>query len=200
MAAGLSSRLFGANKILADVNGAPLIAWVIEESVASELNRITLVLGPNMNLPVLVERRVFSHPRVRTVTNPSPENGMSSSILAGMRCLDSSSDGVALILGDQPLITAAVINTLLASFRKYPERIVAPLIQGRRTTPVIVPAALFPEIMLITGDVGARSIVKRHAEEVIGVEMALLYDDTDVDTQDDLVNIRKKMADRKGDS
>ena len=146
------------------------------------------------------EESVFSDPRLSRVMNVRPEAGMSRSIRNGICSVGHWPAGAAFMLGDQPLITAEVIDELIDVFERNPGKIVAPLIHGRRSTPVIFPAALFPEIMEITGDVGARSIVRRYAQNVIGLEMGALYDDCDLDTPDDLVRIRKKMSERESGS
>jgi molybdenum cofactor cytidylyltransferase len=197
LAAGLSTRLLGKDKIWIDICGDPMICLVVRESLASKLDRVIVVLGPSSAARMVEEDAVFSNPRLSVVMNYRPEAGMSWSIRSGLGHVDQYASGAAFILGDQPFITAGVINRLIDTFTNNQGKIVAPLIQGRRSTPVVFPAALFPEVMKITGDVGARSIVNRHAENVIGLEMGTLYDDTDLDTPDDLVEIRKKMFERK---
>jgi molybdenum cofactor cytidylyltransferase len=66
-----------------------------------------------------------------------------------------------------------------------------PLVMGRRTTPVIFPGMLFPELMDETGDIGGRNVLKRHADQVVELEMGQEYDDTDLDTPEDLEKIRR---------
>lgn len=196
LAAGLSTRLLGQNKIWVDIEGTPLIAWVLEACLGSGLHRVTVVLGP-AGKATATEKSLFSSPRLRTLINPRPEDGMSSSLRMGLGAVNVSAAGVAIVLGDQPLITANIIDRLLQVFTNHPGRIVAPFIRGRRTTPVVLPAALLPEVMQIAGDEGARSVVNRYADQIMGLEMSELYDDTDIDTLDDLAKIRKIMSGRK---
>jgi molybdenum cofactor cytidylyltransferase len=197
LAAGLSTRLPGEDKTWIDIVGRPMISHVVRQSLSSQLNRVIVVLGPSSAARALAEEAVFSNPRLIKVINLRPEAGMSESIRVGLGRVDPLSAGAAFILGDQPFISSGVIDSLIDAFRSNRDKIVAPLIHGRRSTPVILPVALFPEVMQITGDVGARSVVNRHAENVIGLEMGALYDDTDLDTPDDLLRIREKMSDRK---
>jgi molybdenum cofactor cytidylyltransferase len=200
LAAGLSTRLPGKDKIWIDICGDPMISWVVRESLASKLDRVIVVLGASSAARMVVDEAVLSNPRLSIVINYRPEAGMSWSIRSGLGHVNPGASGAIFILGDQPLITAGVINRLIETFKSNQGRIVAPLIHGRRSTPVVFPAGLFPEVMKIAGDVGARAIVNRHAENVIGLEMATLYDDTDLDTPDDLVRIRKKMSERESGS
>jgi molybdenum cofactor cytidylyltransferase len=196
LAAGLSTRLLGQKKIWIDVNGAPLISWALRACLASGLQSVTVVLGPSEEAAGTKEP-MLSAPRLKVVINPRPEVGMSSSVNVGLSAIDPSVAGAAIILGDQPLITSDVIDRLVQAFTDNPEHIVAPFIRGRRTTPVVLPASLFPEVMRITGDVGARSVVNRHEDRVLGLEMSDVYDDTDLDTLDDLMKIRQIMSGRK---
>jgi molybdenum cofactor cytidylyltransferase len=197
LAAGLSTRLLGEDKTWIDIGGRPMISHVVRQSLSSRLDRVIVVLGPSSAAHALAEEAVFSSHRLIKVINLRPEAGMSESIRVGLGGVDPLSAGAAFILGDQPFISSGVIDFLIDAFRSNRDKIVAPLIHGRRSTPVIFPAALFPELMQITGDVGARGVVNLHAEDVIGLEMGALYDDTDLDTPDDLLRIREKMSDRK---
>jgi len=105
--------------------------------------------------------------------------------------LSKESPGVMLILGDQPFLTVTVINKLLAEFDKESDQIIAPLIQGRRTNPVIFPASLFPELAKVEGDVGGRPVLRNNPDRVVGIEMGGYYDDVDLDNADDLQRIRE---------
>ena len=116
---------------------------------------------------------------------------MSSSMRKGMESLDRQAAGVMILLGDQPGITENIINELLAAFRREQTKIIVPYILGRRTTPVIFPATLFPELMEEAGDIGGRNVLKRHADQVVELEMGQDYDDTDLDTPEDLDKIRR---------
>jgi molybdenum cofactor cytidylyltransferase len=197
LAAGLSTRLLGGQKIWTDICGEPMISHVVRQCLASRLDHVTVVLGPADATRTELEEFARFNSRFSKVVNSRPQAGMSESIRVGLAGIDPSADGAALILGDQPLITGCVIDTLITAFKSHKNVIVAPLIRGHRSTPVIFPAALFAEVMQITGDVGARSVVNNHVEDVIGLEMGAVYDDTDLDTQDDLLRIRKKMSIRK---
>jgi molybdenum cofactor cytidylyltransferase len=107
-----------------------------------------------------------------------------------MESLDREAAGVMILLGDQPGITGNIINILLAAFLNERTKIIVPLVIGRRTTPVIFPAAVFPELMEETGDIGGRNVLKRHANQVVELEMGQDYDDADLDTPEDLDKMR----------
>lgn len=189
LAAGLSTRM-GHQKLLIEVGGIPVIRRVVSAAVESCLSRLILVTGPSNSELLHSLGPDAKHERVLIAVNDHPEEGMSSSLKTGMMLLTKETLGVMLILGDQPFLTSAIINRLLDEFHKQTDRILAPLIQGRRSNPVIFPADLFPELEMVTGDAGGRSVLQRHAARVVGIEMGGYYNDIDLDTADDLQRIR----------
>jgi molybdenum cofactor cytidylyltransferase len=189
LAAGLSTRM-GAPKLTLEIEGVPIIRHVVRAALESELHRVILVIGPSDSRLVEALGPVATDPLLSRAVNPSPQAGMSSSMRKGMESLDSEAAGVMILLGDQPGITGNIINKLIAAFRREHTKIIVPYVLGRRTTPVIFPATLFPELMEEAGDIGGRNVLKRHAEQVVEFEMGQEYDDTDLDTPEDLEKIR----------
>src|SRR5579859_7241662 len=88
------------------------------------------------------------------------------------------------LLGDQPLITAQHIDTLIATYRTTDKRIIAPTYEGKRGNPILFDASLFPELLEVTGDEGGRSVLERHREEIATVETSNPLANIDVDTWD----------------
>jgi len=185
LAAGLSTRM-GVPKLTLEIEGIPIIRSVAQAAVESELHRVILVKSPSDSRVAKALGPAAKDPRLSQVVNLHPEAGMSSSMRKGIESLDRETAGVMILLGDQPGIAGTIINRLLAAFRKEPAKIIAPVVQARRTTPVIFPATLFSELMEETGDIGGRNVLKRHYEEVVEIEMGREYDDTDLDTPEDL--------------
>jgi len=190
LAAGLSTRM-GRQKLTLEVHGAPVISRVVRAALESDLNRIILVTGPSNTQLAKALGADAGHERLFIAVNDRPERGMSSSLRTGIMMLSKESPGVMLILGDQPFLTVTVINKLLAEFDKESDQIIAPLIQGRRTNPVIFPASLFPELAKVEGDVGGRPVLRNNPDRVVGIEMGGYYDDVDLDNADDLQRIRE---------
>jgi molybdenum cofactor cytidylyltransferase len=191
LAAGLSTRM-GVPKLTIEIEGVPIIRRVARAALESELHRVILVIGPSDSRSVEALGPEVNDPRLLQVVNPYPQAGMSSSMRTGMKSIDSEAAGVMILLGDQPGITGDIINELLAAFRREQTKIIVPVVRGRRTTPVIFPATLFPELKEEAGDIGGRNVLKRHADQVVELEMGQDYDDTDLDTPEDLDKIRSK--------
>jgi molybdenum cofactor cytidylyltransferase len=190
LAAGLSTRM-GVPKLALEIEGIPIIRRVVRAALESELHRVILVIGPSDSRVKEALGPVATDPRLLQVVNSHPQAGMSSSMHKGLESLDHEAAGVMILLGDQPGITGDIINKLLAAFRRAQTKIIVPYVLDRRTTPAIFPATLFPELMEEAGDIGGRNVLKRHADQVVELEMGQEYDDTDLDTPEDLDKIRK---------
>jgi molybdenum cofactor cytidylyltransferase len=196
LAAGLSTRM-GKPKLLLDMHGRPVLWWVVRAALESELARVLLVVGPDAEGVTARLKDLETASRMHIVSNPQPERGMSSSMIAGLAHVDASAAGALVMLGDQPGITSTVINDLMAAFRKDPERIVVPAVRGRRTTPVLFPRSLFPDLIRIQGDVGGREVLNSYPDRVVLVETGPYYDDTDMDTPADLAKLQEKFRSKK---
>jgi len=113
--------------------------------------------------------------------------GLSASLKAGLAALPPEVEGVLICLGDMPLITGAMLDRLIGAFDPEEGRsIVMPTFRGKQGNPMLWSREFLPEMMEITGDVGARHLAGKYAERVVEVEMA---DDAvlrDFDTTDAL--------------
>ncbi len=112
-----------------------------------------------------------NHPRKGT--SPGADNRRDSALRLSASPQPSRSpfpatlcDGALVLLGDQPLITPSLLNRLIATKYSTGKRIIAPSYNGKRGNPVLFAADLFPELLTITGDEGARSVIEKHRTEV----------------------------------
>jgi molybdenum cofactor cytidylyltransferase len=98
--------------------------------------------------------------------------GLSASLKAGIAALPPEAEGVLVALGDMPLVDPAVMARLLAAFDPEEGRaIVQPTYRGKQGNPVLWGREFFGEMGAITGDVGARQLVGRHADRLVEVEV-----------------------------
>jgi molybdenum cofactor cytidylyltransferase len=182
----------GRHKLLLPLGDRPVLAHVLEAAVASQAHPIILVLGHQAEQVRASILPYTTHPSITLVENPNYLQGMSTSLRRGLQVLvtkDSkkglasySVDGALVILGDQPLMTTHVLDTLIATRQTTGKRIIAPLFNKRRGNPVLFDASLFPELMEVTGDEGGRSIIERHRHDVAMVEVGNELATYDVDT------------------
>lgn len=169
LAAGTSSRM-GENKLLAMYRGEPLV----RHAVRATTGRPTIVVTGRDAADVEQALVGFD---VSLVHNPDFATGMASSLKAGIARADA--DGAFVLLGDMPRITASHLLQLEAAFA---DNIVVPTHQGQRGNPVLWSKSYFPQILALTGDVGARSLIR--APITVELDDAVLFD---VDTPDALV-------------
>ncbi|TMC22639.1 MAG: hypothetical protein E6J34_05660 [Chloroflexi bacterium] len=90
--------------------------------------------------------------------------------------------GALIILGDQPLLSSHILDTLILAKNTTSKPIVVPLYDGKRGNPVLFDRSLFPELLQVSGDEGGRSVVARHQQDVTGVELGDAVATYDVDT------------------
>ena len=189
LAAGQSRRMGGPNKLLAEIDGVPMVARVAQRLLASRARPIIAVLG---NRADEVDQTLGKLP-VERVRNPDFADGLSTSLRRGIAALPLDLDGALICLGDMPLVTGRHIDRLIAAFNPLEGRaIIVPTRRGKRGNPVLWAKHFFPEMTQIAGDVGARHLIGEHAELVAEVEMdddAILVD---IDTPEALAALREK--------
>ena len=128
---------------------------------------------------------------IPTVHNPNFSQGLSTSLQAGVSALSGKFDGIIVLLGDMPRVSANHIDRLIAAFDPLEGRaICVPTYQGKRGNPVIFGEQFFSEMTQVGGDSGAKHLIGEHEEELVEVPME---DDgiiLDVDTPDALARAR----------
>lgn len=168
LAAGQSRRMGGPNKLLLPVNGRPMVRHVVEAALASAAAPVVVVLGHQQH----EVRQALRGLKVRFAVNPDFAQGLSTSLRAGLAALPPEVDGAVVCLGDMPRVSAALIDRLLAAFDPAADRrIVVPTRLGQLGNPVLWSRELFDEMLDITGDVGAKQLIRTHAASVAEVEV-----------------------------
>jgi molybdenum cofactor cytidylyltransferase len=188
LAAGQSRRMGGPHKLLAEIDGTPMVARVAQRLLASCARPIVAVLGARADE---VDAALGRLP-IERVRNPDFADGLSTSLKRGLAALPGDLDGALICLGDMPLVTGRHIDRLIAAFNPLEGRaIIVPTRHGKRGNPVLWASRFFPEMAQLAGDVGARHLLGEHAELVAEVEMnddAVLVD---IDTPEALDALRR---------
>jgi molybdenum cofactor cytidylyltransferase len=165
LAAGLSSRFGDGHKLLADLDGKPVLRHVVEHATASSASPVLLVTGHRAD-----EVRAVAGPDVTAIHNPAYAEGLASSLRAGLGALPQGLDGVIVCLGDMPDVSSATFEALIAAFNPVEGRAIClPVIGGKRGNPTLWGLQFLPELMRLEGDSGARSLLGPHAEWVCEV-------------------------------
>ncbi len=189
LAAGKSSRM-GSNKLLADLNGKPLLRHSVEALKASSVHDIIVVTG---NEPERVQS-ALAPLDVTLVHNTNFAEGLSTSLKRGLAAVPAETDAVLVCLGDMPLIDAQTIDRLVAAFNVAEHRtICVPTFEGKRGNPVLWGRQHFITIDQIEGDQGARLLLDALSDEVVEVEVKTQAVLVDVDTPQALQDIRSAL-------
>ncbi len=168
LAAGRSSRMGAANKLLADIGGLPMVRRVVETALAAGLEPVAVVVGHDAEQV----RRALDDLPVRFVTNAGFARGLSTSVSAGIQAIDGETDGAVVLLGDMPWVSAADVRALTAAFAHDVGRsICVPVTAGKRGNPVLWPARTFAALRALEGDVGARHLIAERPDEVCEVRV-----------------------------
>lgn len=182
LAAGLSSRM-GRNKLLELLKGKPLVRYVAEATAESGVASTVVVTGNGAHA---VEAALQGLP-VRFIQNHEYSKGLSSSLKCGLSTLPDDVDAAVVLLGDMPLVSAGLIDTLIAAFDPEEDRTICVATRhGRRGNPVLWARRFFAEMMAIEGDVGAKHLISAYPELVCEVEAADDAPLTDIDTPEAL--------------
>ncbi len=185
LAAGRSARM-GANKLLAELEGAPLVRHATLAALASPARPVVVVVGNEAERV----RAAIADLEVEIVHNPDFATGMASSLRAGIAAVPEAA-GALVCLGDMPRVRGAHLALLLDAFADAADdgAIIVPTCDRKRGNPVLWGRARFAEIAALTGDVGARALIERHAASVHWVAVddpAILLD---IDTPDALASL-----------
>ena len=183
LAAGASRRL-GHPKQLVRIEGETLLVRTIRVVCEAGADPVSVVLGANRER---IESGIDLS-NVRLVANSAWEQGIATSIHAGIQALLSlSPDATAalLLVCDQPKLTAEHLRALIADYEQSAgAAIVASRYAGMAGIPAIFPASQFADLLALRGDTGARILLRNPKCEVIEIEFA--GGETDIDTPADL--------------
>jgi molybdenum cofactor cytidylyltransferase len=178
LAAGSSTRM-GRAKQLLPLGSGTVLSTVVSRLLGTPLDRVVVVLGHEAER-IRREAGLPADPRVETVVNTDWLEGMASSLRCGVRAC-SETEAIVVALGDQPAIDSKVVGQLVNAFLGG-----APLavpVQGeKRGHPVLFGRTLFPSLLALSGDMGARDVVERHWGAAARIEAAPLRD---LDTEED---------------
>jgi molybdenum cofactor cytidylyltransferase len=183
LAAGASSRMRGADKLLEPVAGQPMLRHIAAVALRTGCP-VTVTLPPDQ----AAREAALDGMAVRRVPVPDAATGMSRALVRGIAALGEtgSDDGLMVLPADMPGFTSAALSRLIGEFAADPQRILrGGTTDGQPGHPVIFPRDLWRALARITGDEGGRAVVQANKDRVRMIplpgEMAVL----DLDTPED---------------
>ena len=194
LAAGASKRM-GRLKQLLPVGEFNLIEVVLQEAFQSFLSSVILVLGhKSETIKRNIRPSLLDHQKLKIIDNPGYKNGMSTSIILSLKIVEEEYDQVMFLLSDMPFLSASIINHLIKGYCDSSSDLCALKIKERRSLPVIVSRKYYPEIHRLKGDIGARDLFVKYADEVALIEAPEGYQDFDLDTPEDYEEYLKRFT------
>ncbi len=192
LAAGSSTRMGGAQKLLLEVDGRPMVRHAIEAASEGGCHQVLVVYAADD-----VKQAVDG--AAEMVYNPDAVNGMSTSLRVGLAALRSDMEAALVVLGDQPLVGSRAVSVLLRSWRREGSRPAVAMAGSsdkmRWTPPVVLSRELWSELDALEGDAGARQLLDAHPELLDVVPAAGRPDD--IDTPDDYAKIVRLFPRKK---
>lgn len=187
LAAGAGSR-FGGGKLLASIQGRPVLQHVLDRLAEVGIADVVVVLGEDADaIEAAIDWRAE-----RRVRNPDPGSGLSSSLQVGLEALDDAAGAALIVLGDQPRLSLVAIRALLDDGLEagVDRPIAVPVYPTSHTgrNPVLLGRAAFALAAQATGDRGLGPLIEAHPELVREVPVPGASEgNPDIDTRADLV-------------
>jgi len=190
LAAGASQRL-GQPKQLCEWRGKSFVGNAVAACVEVCDGGVTVVTGATASE---VEAGLTNHP-VTVVRNPEWESGMAGSLRCGVTTLGQVA-GALIMVCDQPLVSGADLARLAEQWRNRPGRMAASRYGQTLGVPAIFPAAMFPALLDLQGDEGARKLLRGDPDiGIVDIPSAA----TDIDTPADWAALQQLAAGERGD-
>lgn len=190
LAAGLSSRMGGVNKLLLPFKGKTILESVVQTITSLPFAEVIVVSGHDQQAIGELLRR---YP-VTVADNPDFSQGLSTSLRRGVDAADPHSSGYLFCLADMPLLSPNLLKYLCKIFLQATvPSIVVPVYDGRRGNPVIFSSAFRDELLQLQGDQGARPLLDKHPRAIIEVPVNHPGVSRDIDTDSQYRELREML-------
>lgn len=186
LAAGQSRRM-GHPKQLVTIDGESMVVRAVRTALASNAAEVIVVTGAYADevAEALQPLRAGAGERLRIIANPQYESGQASSIRAAIEALPPDREAALFLLVDQPFVTPALLQRLIGAWSQGAP-LAASAVQGElRGAPAIFDRSLFPELLALTGDAGARPLFQKHGQVLVRIP-ATTTELRDIDTPEEL--------------
>lgn len=184
LAAGASRRM-GQSKQLMELDGEAMVHRAARIALQAGCDPTLVVLGCQAEAVGVA----LSGLPCTTVVNDNWEEGMASSIRAGLHAVPHHAVAALLLACDQPAVDTDFLRLMIKDFHLEPERILAASYAGVVGIPALFPRRCFESLKALTGDRGARPLL----EESDVLSLPLLGGEVDIDTILDYEETRRRI-------
>ena len=175
LAAGASTRM-GSPKQLLKWGESTLLNHRIEQAIKSKADNVFVVLGANYHKI----KKTINQKSVHILKNDEWEMGMGNSVAFGVKqILTLDFNAVLIMLVDQPLVNKSYLNDLMEACVLTNKPIVATSYPKGVGVPAIFTNVYFNQLAAITGEKGAKELIKQHLENVTTITPKTPIDDID---------------------
>lgn len=192
LAAGGSTRM-GRPKQLAELDGRPLLAHVLEAVESSPVDRVVVALGGAAD--EVLDRVELG--RAEPLVVEGWAAGMGHVLASALAQAGGDWEAVVVLLGDQPLVPGRAVARVVEAWRAGAGLMVTATYDGRPGHPKLFDRRLLPDLLRLTGDTGARDLLAAHPDRVHRVEVGDLGSDADIDVEADLERVGAMLTNRR---
>lgn len=180
LAAGKSTRM-GSQKLLLPFDGKSMVRSIVEKIAGSNSIQTVVVTGSHKN----EIKEALKDCDVLLIENERFEEGMLSSVQAGVKSVKDETNGILILLGDQPMVSEKVINRLISVFQKTDKGLLVPAFNGKRGHPVLISSKYKNEIKTINPKIGLRELFLNNTDDILEIEVGTENILKDIDTPED---------------
>ena len=185
LAAGRSTRFGSDDKLLAQINGVPMLRLVVDRVTSVGFGSVIVVVPPN----AIALQKLLRQSSVQVIENNSHEEGMGSSISCAVQHISRLSllpNGIAIFLGDMPFIETSTIALICDEFHRRDDKFITrPCFDGIPGHPVIFPIGYRKELQQLVNDRDAKELVLANHSQLRSVDVDQPGATMDIDTISD---------------
>ena len=186
LAAGEAKRM-GKPKLLMPFGDDAVLERTLDNLLGSEVDEVIVVLGARAEKM----KKLVASKGVKIVFNLDYRRGMSTSIIAGLKQVDSRTQWVMVALADQPMIGKETYNRLIRESPDSEKGIIVPKYKDRRGNPIIFSIKYKEELLQLVGDIGGRELLKKYQDDILEVAVDSESVTIDINTLDDYYSLFK---------
>ena len=191
LAAGKSTRM-GTQKLCMQLGQHTMLEQTVDNYLASKVNDVIVVIGheaPNI-------KKLLPHKTVSIVHNPRYEEGIGTSISAGIKTVKDDMQSVVIALADQPYVRSDTIDYIIDEHRKNNKGISVPVYKGIRGNPAIFDIKYKEDLLTLEGDTGGKQITSRYPDDVFEIAIESEEVIADIDTIESYHKVKRKFEKR----